>query len=239
MPSGFFGNKYSPPAVAFDGSTYLTRGAALTGAANSAYITTSVWFNITGGTDGTFMQICGVPYTGNRTCMGRTAANFFRVMARDTIGTSWYENSTNTYTPTSNPGWHHAVWSTQFDGINTGGYYIDGVSTGVGDTYGPATLNWSLSNWAVGANTTGGELLTGQIAQLYVNQSTFVNLENSSVRAKFYNNGPVDFGADGSIPTGTQPIVFMNNPAASFGTNRGYGGNFSVTAGSLTNVAGP
>ena len=46
--------------------------------------------------------------------------------------------------------------------------------------------------------------------------------------AKFYNAaGQVDFGANGSTPTGNQPLIYLNNPYDTFQNNLGSGGNFT------------
>ena len=53
---------------------------------------------------------------------------------------------------------------------------------------------------------------------------------------KFYKNGiSENLGSDGSTPTGTAPILFLNNPASTWHTNLGTGGGMSLTG---TLVAG-
>lgn len=52
--------------------------------------------------------------------------------------------------------------------------------------------------------------------------------------AKFYDNGnPVDLGENGSNPTQNEPIIFLNNPTATWQNNLGSGGNFTEN-GALT-----
>lgn len=68
-----------------------------------------------------------------------------------------------------------------------------------------------------------GEMGHFYLAEEYLDISTAANL------AKFYDNGnPVDLGSDGSTPTGTAPIIFLNNPVATWQNNLGSGGNFTV-----------
>lgn len=45
----------------------------------------------------------------------------------------------------------------------------------------------------------------------------------------------VSWGSDGSTPTGTAPLVYMDGPAANFATNKGTGTGFT-TAGALTDA---
>ena len=56
-----------------------------------------------------------------------------------------------------------------------------------------------------------------------------------SNRRKFLSAGgkPVFLGADGSLPTGTAPIIYQHlddgEAVANFATNRGTGGDFTIT----------
>ena len=69
----------------------------------------------------------------------------------------------------------------------------------------------------------------GLLGQIYLAQE-YLDISNSANREKFYKDGPVDFGSNGSKPTGSSPIIYLNNPYGSFQTNLGSGGNpFSVT----------
>ena len=60
----------------------------------------------------------------------------------------------------------------------------------------------------------------------------------ASNRLKFLtaSGEPADLGADGSTPTGTQPLIYLANATATFQNNLGSGGNFTEN-GALT--AGP
>ena len=241
MPSGFFGSRYSPPAVAFDGSTYLTRGGGLTGAVDTNKMILSFWFKMTGN-NGLSSNILTADDGGVPPFSGayRTSANLMRGVASGLTQMN-YVITTATYTTTSNPGWHHFLSSVFTDGgANHSQFYVDGAQV-VNTTAATTTIKHTCADWAIGTlvDTLGTDNYHGYLAQLYLNTTEFVDISNAANRAKFYNNGPVYFGSNGSLPTGTQPIIYSNNPAASFGTNLGSGGNFSVTAGSLTDVAGP
>lgn len=58
-----------------------------------------------------------------------------------------------------------------------------------------------------------------------------------ATRRKFIDGSgkPVYLGANGELPTGTPPAVFLSGDASSFGTNRGTGGAFATT-GAFTNA---
>ena len=56
----------------------------------------------------------------------------------------------------------------------------------------------------------------------------YIDFSQEANRLKFFDafNNPVDLGADGSVPTGSQPLIYMNE-GFHLGTNLGSGGNFT------------
>ena len=120
--------------------------------------------------------------------------------------------------------------------------YVDGVSDvgTVSDAGAAFTISFTDTDWVLGATAAHGSKLQANLADLYVNLAAYMDLSVASNLAKFYQNGrPVSLGGNGSAPTGSQPIWFMQAPASAWNTNRGSGGNFSTGAGSLTDAAGP
>jgi hypothetical protein len=90
-----------------------------------------------------------------------------------------------------------------------------------------------------GAGTAAGH--GGAIADVWsANTPAFVDLSVAANRRKFIHAdlSPVDLGATGMGPTGTQPPVFLTVPAggvpSDFRTNYGTGGAFSGTFSTLT-----
>ena len=85
---------------------------------------------------------------------------------------------------------------------------------------------------------TGGQPVTQEVmdmAELYVNLEEYLDLSNPANVEKFRNpeNGKPRFlGLDGSVPTGTAPIIYLKvstaGVASSFATNLGTGGDFSI-----------
>ena len=49
----------------------------------------------------------------------------------------------------------------------------------------------------------------------------------------------VSLGSDGSIPTGTAPVIYLKDPALSWETNSSGNGNFTRVGGNFTNCEGP
>ena len=78
-----------------------------------------------------------------------------------------------------------------------------------------------------------GDNFIGDIAQWYVDDAN-VGLTNASNRQKFYNSGPVDFGPDGSGPTGAQPFCYLLFEPGSLLVNSGSAGDFTEV-GTVTN----
>lgn len=129
--------------------------------------------------------------------------------------------------------WHHilASWDLVNDTLLV---YLDDV-----DIWSAAALN-STSNTAIGyqrANEeiqiAGGDLIgapwTDCISQFYFNPLEFLDFTLTANRRKFISatGGSVVLGADGSLPTGSAPLVYLDNLAATWTQNRGTGGNFT------------
>ena len=88
----------------------------------------------------------------------------------------------------------------------------------------------------IGAQAAGANKFPGDI-QFFWFDDSYIDLSVEANRRKFFDaEGRRQFlGADGSKPTGSQPLVYLDNDAGKFEKNRGSGGDFSVT-GSLGNV---
>lgn len=76
----------------------------------------------------------------------------------------------------------------------------------------------------------------GEIADFWYDDS-YVDLSVEANRRKFISSSgkPVGLGADGSGPTGAQPLIFFSGDAEQWGTNKGRGGTFTQT-GTLKNA---
>lgn len=221
-------------AVDFDGTNdYLLRGSALTGAVDSATGIFSVWLRFDGG-DGSEQGIWRD--NESRFTIVRQTTNTLRVQLRNSAGTSSLTFDT-VGTLTAGGTWKHilASWNTNFSAGNKVTHlYVSDVSdkTVISDASGTFNVDYTPStNVAVGATTAGVSKFNGCMAELYVAIGQFLDFSDSANRRKFISaiGKPVDLGADGSLPTGSAPIVYLNNPAASFGTNKGTGGDFTIT----------
>lgn len=233
-------NTYVANGVNFDGSTtYLTRGGALTGAADNKTATVSVWVRAASGGDGTNRSVFGADDGSQEFRVQLDSNNRFIVNADNSAGTEVFDARTSNGSLHSAFGWRHCICS--FD-LATGAkhIYLDDVSDYNQFTFtDDETVDWTLTSWAVGADDSGspGALMNGDVADLWVDNS-YIDLSVAANRRKFIdgNGKPVDLGSDGSSPTGVAPLVFLSGETASWHTNKGTGGGFSET-GSLTDAS--
>jgi hypothetical protein len=108
--------------------------------------------------------------------------------------------------------------------------YVDGVNVAnTWQTYTNDNFGWSSSvaQYVGTYNTSPVYPLDGKIGFLWFN-TEYIDFSQEANRLKFFDafGYPVDLGEDGSLPTGNQPLIYMNNDFH-LGTNLGSGGNFT------------
>ena len=234
--------RFQVSAVVFDGTNdYMERGAALTGAADGKKGILSFWFKMNGG-DAAAQRFLSdnLGYT----IAWRQADNTLRIACADGAGNP--DNllrSTGTYTADAT--WHHVL--TSWDGaITTNFLYVDdsddraGGSSSVNDTY-----DYTVADHSIGADVGGGNKLNADIAEFYLNLSEYLDISQESNRRLFIDPSgrPVDLGLTGTEPTGNQPIAYFSvrpgDAATVFATNKGSGGNFSITGALAISATSP
>lgn len=220
------GAAYVASASDFDGTNdYMRRGADLTGNADSKVGLVSVWFNLEGG-NGANLGIL----TSYDTYFAiiRHNAGKMRITAKSSAGAQiLYMDSTGTYA--SGGGWHHllAAWNLA---SAVGQLYIDSADVrSASPTLTDSNIDYTRTEWHAGEGSYENAW-NGCLAEIYLHVGTTLDISVQANREKFRSSGgtPVNLGADGSTPTGSQPIIYFKNAAASFGTNSGSGGNFTV-----------
>ena len=224
---------YSANAVRFDGNDYLLRGAGLTSASDSKVGILSFWFQFQGG-DGVEQAIISGAATTVQ--IVKTAANKIRMILQNSgFAFGWDASTSTAYTADGN--WHHflASWNV---GTSAGWIYVDDSSDLSEASNTDQDVEWTQSDWGIGAHTGAGAKLNCEIADLYLNTATSLNLSTTSNRRKFIDGDgkPVSLGIDGSEPTSAAPLIFLSNPTATFQNNLGSGGNFNEN-GALTDAA--
>lgn len=109
--------------------------------------------------------------------------------------------------------WYHCVFSADIASNDTTWMMVNGVNQAW--TKGGSTrsrynvMSYLTEKIAIGASTTGTQKFTGKISQLYITDQYF-DLSNAANRAKFYNNGWVDMGNDGTASGLPAPFLFFN-----------------------------
>ena len=226
----------------FDGSAdYMTRGAGLTGAADSKSGILSAWLRIDGSSSSSQYTVLGSQ--SQRFAFFRSATStLLAVTGYSTTGTNILNIQTSA-THTNSATWLHCLFSWDLS-TTTGNLYINDVDA-MDRTAGffvltNGTLDYTDTDWITGASSvTGSNKFDGCLAELYFAPGQYLDISIANNRRKFItaSGKPVYLGTDGAGPTGTAPLVYFHlDPAetvADFATNRGTGGNFTIT-GSLS-----
>ena len=210
----------------FDGSNdYLVRGAsgATMGMSDGDSCTFSCFVRKTGG-DGGKVNI----FTDDQGHINFNIGSSNKVeIALHNASASELSDSHSSITITADGIWHHIMFSsnTSTDAHNL---YIDGIDVQDKQNSTTGTIDFTRTNYSVGSEVNGNSKFNGEIAEIYFT-TEFVDLSTATNRLKFLaaDGKPANLGADGSTPTGTQPILYLANPFGTFQNNLGSGGNFT------------
>lgn len=222
---------YYPHAIGdFDGtSDYLTRGTGLTGAADGKVGLFSCWLRLDGG-DSAVQTILEV--VGDYFLIDRPNTNKLRCYAKNSSNTTILsQNSTTTYTASTT--WYHLLFSWDLANSKAWTYVND---TSVGDTPNTLTddnIDYTRPDWRLGGKPAGARV-NGALAEFYF-ALEYLDISVTANRRYFISasGDPVPLGADGSIPTGTAPIIYMKERAKNAGLNFGTGGDFTINGAPL------
>lgn len=222
-PNEFWGNKAD-----FDGSTgYLYRTSALSGVSNGKTFSASFWIN----------PDSGIIETPIFNIDSASTSAVFKI-AKDSSGRIWVY-ATNSAGAVILDGYGSVLGGgvanfvqISIDLTNTAKRYVyfnGSVVSMTWTTYTNDTIQLSNSVIRIGAYEDGSSFLDGKLSEFYFT-TEYIDFSQEANRLKFRDafGNPVSLGADGSTPTGTAPAIYMRFDPASFGTNSGAGGNFTV-----------
>lgn len=223
--------------VAFEAAEYLTRGASIAGS-DSPLAIVSGWFKATDQQAASFIIFAVGPGDASFSITLDAGVLFF-----DAITASEAQRFLVGYNilGLADGLWHHfaiGIDTNQSAGNKLATCSIDGVAAGEltrNDLSAAFTVPWaSFTDFAVAARSDGTDEIKGDLAEIYVNVGSYLDLTTAPNIAKFYAAGkPVDLGADGSTPTGLAPEVYLSvregGAANDIATNRGTAGNFTIT----------
>jgi len=138
--------------------------------------------------------------------------------------------------------WHHIMYAKN----NTTHYaYLDGSTSmppfvNSYNSYNSSGNYTTFNDYDTGvilAESTGGaNQMENAITQLYI-ENTFIDISNSTNRAKFYDGGAVDMGTDGTGTGLVQPLHFFVGGLSDFKTDGGTVGTSWTENGTGIDVA--
>lgn len=223
-------------------SDYMLRGAGLTGAADSKSGVLSWWMRLDGG-DGSSLHVLNS--TGNNIIALRRTDNIVGIGGENAAGTEiLLLRSTGTYT--AGAAWLHVLASWDL-ATGAGHLYINDANdldTGT-DVLTNDTIDYTVADWAVGGTPVPAATFDGCLADVYFAPGQYLDLSLVHNRRKFISASgkPVHLGTTGALPTGTAPLIYLHlddaEAVANFATNRGTGGDFSITGTLATGSSSP
>lgn len=215
----------------FDGTNdYMTRGAGLTGAADSKLGIFSAWIRLDAAT-GEFY----IADTNSDCAVFRGAlSEKWQINMANAAATNILLLQTST-TILAGASWRHFLASWDLGTVGARHLYVDDVSNISVVTFTNDTIDYTKTNWGIGADPAGGSKVNGCLSEFYFAPGQYLDFSVEANRRKFISatGKPVSLGATGSIPTGVAPLVYLHlddgEAVANFATNRGTGGNFTIT----------
>lgn len=204
----------------FDGSTDYLDTNPLTGIADGkkgSIVAILRYANASSGTE----QI--IQSTGAALQIRRNAAGTIEVAAENATG-SVIMSLTSAVGAASAAGQYVIMASWDLATAGSGRIYINDVSSYVETTFTNDTIDYTVTEYSIGGNTAGASLFSGDFYSLYFNALENLDFSIESVRRKFTDaNGlPIFLGANGELPTGTSPILFLGYGAGTvWANNRG------------------
>lgn len=244
--SGRGPNQYNVAYSDLNGSTqYLSRASALVGAVDGKAFTLAASFSsdILLGTPiypGIF-DISDGATSKLRFDFGNGGAGSFDIAAWNSTGTLVLQARSDVQLSAARN--YHVVVS--FDLSNTGNRKVVVNGQIISMTwliYTNANINFSFSGCQVGRGT-NNEWWNGRLGDIYFNTS-YIDLSQPANLAKFVTGTgidakPVSLGANGELPTGSIPLIYLPMCGNNAGKNYGSGGDFTVNGGPFPGARGP
>lgn len=232
-------DRFADRGVSFGGTPYLVRSGGLTGAADSQKLTFSCWVRVHTGLGGRLIasaQSVGGGGFHTRVVLGQ-GTNAFSMVGNNSSDITILNINSSTI-PFAD--WVHVIGSADLSDTSKVHIYVNDVSDlAVNSAYVNDTIDFTMADWSIGGLPDGTSTLSGDIADLWFAPGVYLDLSVEANRRLFvdYDNDnnliPVDLGSDGSVPTGTAPLVFMSGAASNWATNKGTGGGFTAAGGTV------
>jgi len=223
-PSEFWGE-----SAEFNGTDQnLTKASTFTGVSDGKAFTflCSAFFDVTSNGDTIFSFIDGATYS-LRASVGANSREL-NLFGTNASGTTILSAQTGNNVLTTG-GWKNILVSVDMTSASKRHIYInDSNISATWSTYTNDNFNFAgLDSNNIASFSSGSSFLNGKIGFLWFN-TEYIDFSQEANRLKFFDafNNPVDLGEDGSTPTGSQPLIYLNE-GFHLGTNLGSGGNFT------------
>ena len=232
-------------AVAFNGDNTYFDIVGTTGLADSQTMTFNVWMYYTASSLNEIFYVTS----------SNTDGNSWRAIIRSGNGPNnfdfTFKNAAGATTLNHiavgllSPGeWNHICYSCDLATL-TSHFYINDEAVPNGPTIITTaaldlTSSFAFLSGRSTASTAGN--MDGSLAEYYFGLD-YIDISIEANRRKFISStgNPVPLGGDGSLPTGTSPLIYMTGEAAVWnaGTNAGSGGNYTMVGAVTDSVDEP
>lgn len=202
----------------FDGANdYLTRGAQLTGVGDYKTGTLSVWIKAL--PTGAPMRV--VDNNSDYFDVFINAFGQFTINLYSPPSPTLLVNMNSGGTIVTNGAWRHVLIS--WDTSSTNHMYIDDTAVASGSLSSGTGVDWTRSDFSVGAQTGGGSKYKGWICELAL-YTNYVDCTVVANRRRFRTSGgkPENLGSDGSLGT-NKPVVYLKSQVPNWEVNAGTG----------------
>lgn len=224
---------YVPAAVTFNGSSNYLNVSGVTTPVGSSTVTGSFWVRkAVANSSGRIFEFGGSDHT---VWVNQTHIAFAGFNASGTVYSMICQTDEGAIN-INDTEWHHVMWSFDLSDQNRKHIYVDGINAlpGACNIYveGSDFLFNTSGNIGMGA----GQYFNGNVADFWFDMNTYVDLSVESNRRRFVSaSGEARYlGANGELPTGDAPEIFLSGSAATWHNNRGTLGGFNVNGPALT-----
>jgi hypothetical protein len=226
FPGGLIGGAPPIQAVALDGNNDdLIRSSAMSGVSAGAFGSMSFWLKVN--TNGANLSFIAMESGVADSFASRGVTNKLTIIWRS--GSAARINMTSSSDILIASGWVHvlASWNA---GASDYQLYLDDVSDLASGSNPAGNINYTAGTIRIGTGPGSTSDFNGALAEFWLSTTEQIDFSVTANRRKFIkaDGSPAYLGPDGSLPTGNQPAIYINQPAATWGTNAGFGGNFTI-----------
>ena len=224
--------------VLLDGSSdYYVRNADLDGNADSKTGIASFWSRFDGG-DGTILMVLNTD--GADIQIQRETNNRILFFLRDALNVVALQMVSTAGGLAASALWRHVLASWDV-AAGVAHLYVDDSEDKTVVILVDLVIDYTQTAWGIGASAGGAALFDGALAEFYFAPNQFLDFSVEANRRKFITaeGTPANLGADGSLPTGTAPLIYCAGGKDAFPANYGTGGSFAIGGGAPLTVPFP